>query len=490
MLLPHARPLFRSSLRRSMPLRAKITNTAFLRMESTAAAYVPDDVLFESAALTRFIKLNRPKKLNALNLSMVEKIIPRLTAWRDTAAAVVVIKGLGGRALCAGGDVASLLDVAPEDSSAFFVDEYLLDSLIATYPKAVVAIMDGITMGGGAGLSMHTPFRIATEKTVFAMPETLIGFYPDVGAGFFLSRLDGELGTYLAMTGERLNGYDAYMAGVATHFVKSDNLQDVEARIVELSGRADMLDSPEDPLGVKKLNALLNGGIDDFQVPVPEGYEYTFGGQTGDVIDRCFSHSSLEEIMKALEADESEFAKKTLETMKLRCPLSMKVALELVRTSRNISIRDMFKRDMHLAHHFMRQGEFKKGVTYRVVEKQNGRADWAEAPSDSEIKSVYFSEELAEEYNNVYEMLDSFETGDYHEYPYHNGLPSESDVREYVLGESEDSGPYLQTKEEVIAHFELDFNGKAGVREKVDDILSRKTKVVRGDDSEILINWV
>ena len=172
----------------------------------------PDDVIFTNNYGVRSIELNRPKKLNSLNGSMARKIIPRLQEWeKSELAGVVVIKG-NGRAFCAGGDVAALAkwnQQGPEGqqkSSDYFGLEYKLDHLIATYNKPYVAFMDGITMGGGVGLSIHAPFRIATENTLFAMPETTIGFFPDVGASFFLPRLDGELGTYLALTSEQIKG--------------------------------------------------------------------------------------------------------------------------------------------------------------------------------------------------------------------------------------------------------------------------------------------
>lgn len=174
----------------------------------------PDDVLFQSIYGLRTIELNRPKKLNSLNGSMARKIIPRLQEWsKSQLANVVVLKG-AGRALCAGGDVAALAKLNTEGpegqkkSSDYFALEYKLDHLIATYSKPYIAFMDGITMGGGVGLSVHAPFRIATENTVYAMPETTIGFFPDVGASFFLPRMEGELGSYLALTSEQLKGVD------------------------------------------------------------------------------------------------------------------------------------------------------------------------------------------------------------------------------------------------------------------------------------------
>lgn len=174
----------------------------------------PDDVLFDKIYGVRTIELNRPKKLNSLNGSMARKIIPRLREWSQSQLAnVIVIKG-SGRAFCAGGDVVALAQQNQEGAEAqqkskdYFGLEYKLDHLIATYSKPYVAFLDGITMGGGVGLSVHAPFRIATENTVFAMPETTIGFFPDVGASFFLPRMDGQLGKYLALTSAQLKGAD------------------------------------------------------------------------------------------------------------------------------------------------------------------------------------------------------------------------------------------------------------------------------------------
>lgn len=236
-------PLLRTALRQStMPLRAKITNAAFqsdsndqvmslrklLRLHDADLAQQnthcndlivitelpsdpPNDVLFNSTYGLRTITLNRPSKLNSLDGSMIRKIVPRLQEWtKSDLANIVVMKG-EGRAFCAGGDVAALARqngtrAGQSASTDYFANEYALDHYIATYDKPYVALMDGITMGGGVGLSVHAPFRIATEKTVFAMPETTIGLFPDVGAGFFLPRLDGKLGMYLALSSEQLKG--------------------------------------------------------------------------------------------------------------------------------------------------------------------------------------------------------------------------------------------------------------------------------------------
>jgi 3-hydroxyisobutyryl-CoA hydrolase len=174
----------------------------------------PEDVSFSQSYGLRTIELNRPKKLNPLNGSMARKIIGRLKEWEKSELAnVIVIQG-AGRAFCAGGDVTALANwnregpAGSQKSSDYFALEYMLDHMIACYPKPYVAYCDGITMGGGVGLSAHAPFRIATENTVFAMPETTIGFFPDVGASFFLPKMDGEMGMYLALTSEQLKGVD------------------------------------------------------------------------------------------------------------------------------------------------------------------------------------------------------------------------------------------------------------------------------------------
>ncbi|KAK9244159.1 ClpP/crotonase-like domain-containing protein [Lipomyces tetrasporus] len=479
----------------SMPLRAKITNPAFLAKAkmATAASADPDDVLFEVNRAARIVRLNRPRKLNALNDSMIAKLTPRITEWgKSDTAKLLIIRGEGGKALCAGGDVAALLDVSPTEATAFFTHEYALDYIIATYPKPIVTFMDGITMGGGAGLCMHTPFRIATEKTVFSMPETLIGFYPDVGASFFLSRLDGYLGTYLAMTGERLNGFDAYFAGAATHFVPSEKLKDLESRLAEL-------DTVEDLTGSRKYNAVINNAIDDFQSEVPADYKFFYGGGKRKTIDACFKFDTLEQITdalsKAAEAGD-EFAKTTVDTMSVRCPLSMKIALAAVRKGAKIDIRETLKNDMFIASKFMTEPDFHTGVSYRVVQKQNGRAEWQDAGNVDVAKFWPAGNEAPPVLLRAFDKLHQL-AGDrpedavaYKEYPFQNGLPTENEVEQFVLGEAKHSGPFLATKEEVAEHFVEDYRGKVGVREKVSEILDRKTQIVKGHEDEKLINWV
>ncbi|KAG6024236.1 hypothetical protein E4U40_003414 [Claviceps sp. LM458 group G5] len=277
-----------------------------LSVQATKIKELPDDgvddVIFASKYGLRTIILNRPKQLNSLNGSMIRKIVPRMIEWeKSDMANIILLKGAGDRALCAGGDVAALAKFnqkGPEGwkkSANFFALEYKLMHYIATYKKPYVALMDGVTMGGGVGLSMHAPFRIATEKTVFAMPETTIGFFPDVGASFFLPRLDGAMGTYLALTSDRLIGPNVFYSGIATHYLHSTSLPDLEARLAELRFR----DDDEMP---RKL-AVINNTLEEFCTGLPYDQPIQLRGAVRKVIDRCFSKNNVADIVAALKEE-------------------------------------------------------------------------------------------------------------------------------------------------------------------------------------------
>ncbi|MGB1088689.1 MAG: enoyl-CoA hydratase/isomerase family protein, partial [Alphaproteobacteria bacterium] len=203
------------------------------------------EVLFERRGHLGLITLNRPKALNSLTHEMALAMTDQLTQWQgDDAIAVVAVVGAGEKGFCAGGDIRALYESGQSDkvySRAFYRDEYILDRLIKHYPKPYVAILDGIVMGGGVGISVHGSHRVATDRTTFAMPETGIGLFPDVGGSFFLPRLEGRLGMYLGLTGRRLKGADAFHAGVATHYAAQ---ADEEAIIEALAAL-----SPADEVG-------------------------------------------------------------------------------------------------------------------------------------------------------------------------------------------------------------------------------------------------
>lgn len=207
------------------------------------------EVLLERRGCAGVITLNRPKLLNALSLNMIRQIYPQLKKWeRDPDTFLIIIKGAGGKAFCAGGDVKALSEAKKAGqtlSQDLFREEYILNNAIASCQKPYVALIDGITMGGGVGLSVHGQFRVATERSLFAMPETGIGLFPDVGGGYFLPRLQGKLGYFLALTGFRLKGRDVHRAGIATHFVDSEKLHVLEEELLALKSP-----SAEDVAGV------------------------------------------------------------------------------------------------------------------------------------------------------------------------------------------------------------------------------------------------
>ena len=204
-----------------------------------------------------------------------------------------------------------------DDAMKFFEREYMLNHYLGSYSKPIISVLNGITMGGGVGLSVHTPFRIITENTTFAMPETKIGFFPDVGGSFFLSRLSGQLGTYLGLTGARLQGKDVLMAGIGTHYIPSDRLNGMFNKLDEI-----------DTNSYEIVNQFLEDHIAD--PPSKQDWKaWTLGGKTEEMINRCFKYDTMEEIIVALrkDAESSEVAKKALSLLKDASPTACKVRL-------------------------------------------------------------------------------------------------------------------------------------------------------------------
>lgn len=269
-----------------------------------------DDVLFEERNNVGIITLNRPKALNALNLSMAKKLYPKLIHWQNVDKKdLVIIQGAGGKSFCAGGDVVSITREGPTKGAAigraFFQQEYLLDHLIGHYKVPYVALLDGYTMGGGVGLSVHGKYRVATDKTVFAMPETTIGLFPDVGGSYFLPRLkDKSLGLYLALTSYQLKGKDVAKCGIATHYIPSNTLAQVVSNLIEQP---------------KTVEEVLKANCENL-----ENYEFSLAPNL-DTIAHAFSAGTVESIVSRLQEKNDEFANKTLATLKKMSPISMKI---------------------------------------------------------------------------------------------------------------------------------------------------------------------
>jgi enoyl-CoA hydratase len=306
------------------------------------------------------LTLNRAAALHALNTQMCADMIEALLDWRaDPQVTVVLIDHADGtRGFCAGGDIRMLAESGAGDGAAaraFFHTEYQLNHLLHGYPKPVVAIMDGVTMGGGVGISVHGQFRIATERTVFAMPETGIGLFPDVGGGWFLPRLpEPEFGTWLALTGARLKGQEATTAGIATHYIPTEILGAARAQI---AGAADTHD-PSRALrsGLDALDEATRAPI----VPAAGALKPLFGFDT------------VEEIFAALERDGGEWPKAQLAALKTKSPQTLKVALRQLRQGASAkTFAENMAMEYRIGARVVHRHDFQEGVRAVIIDKDN-----------------------------------------------------------------------------------------------------------------------
>ncbi|GAA0869952.1 enoyl-CoA hydratase/isomerase family protein [Brevundimonas basaltis] len=306
------------------------------------------------------LTLNRPKALHALNRAMCDAMIEALLAWRDDdAVKSVLIDHAGERGFCAGGDIRMIAESGAGDASeakAFFDREYKLNHLLFDYPKPVTALVDGIVMGGGVGISEPADVRIATERTTYAMPETGIGLFPDVGGGWFLPRLPGQTGVWLALTGARLKAADTVFLGVHTHFLPSDALE---------AFRAILAADPAHPIDVAD-GLETDAGEPPIEPHLP-------------AIERLFAFDAVEEIFAALEADGSDWALTQLATLKTKSPQSLKVTLRQLRTGASLgSFADNMAMEYRLGGRVVRTHDFQEGVRAVIVDKDN-TPKWAPA---------------------------------------------------------------------------------------------------------------
>ncbi|MBX7496950.1 enoyl-CoA hydratase/isomerase family protein [Qipengyuania sp. 6B39] len=313
-----------------------------------------EEVLIHTHGRTGHISLNRPKALHALTLDMCHAMSAALTDWAgDDAVAAVILDHAEGRGFCAGGDINLLRNSALTDGGAsgraFFHDEYQLNHQMMTYAKPIVAFMDGITMGGGVGIAMPCRFRVATEHTRFAMPETGIGLFPDVGGGWHLARLGGRLGQFLALTGARLDGAESLWAGIATHYLPSEKLAEAKARIAEHPDR-------------------IAGILSELSVTPPEARIEA----NAEKIARHFASDRYEDILASLEAEDSEWAAKELATLRTKSPQTCKVALRQLATSAKLDdFADNMVMEYRIASRVLTRPDFAEGVRAVIVDKTN-----------------------------------------------------------------------------------------------------------------------
>jgi enoyl-CoA hydratase len=319
------------------------------------------DVLTDKQGLAGRLRLNRPRALHSLNRQMVRDMASALIEWRDDPdVRIILIDHAEGRGFCAGGDVVGISqDVDGHDAAAraFFFDEYRLNHLEYTYPKPGIAFMDGITMGGGVGIALPCRHRVATERTVLAMPETTIGIFPDVGGGRYLSRLRGRLAQFLALTGARLDGAECLKLRLATHYLPSDRLEEAKARIIEQPFRA---------------QAVLDE-LSEEQVP-----EARIMSNLAR-IDRYFASDRLEEILDALDAgaaEGDEWAAKEAAVVRARSPMACKVSLKLlVESPYQLHFVDEMRMEYGIMVRLIHHPDFREGVRALLIDKDN-KPNW------------------------------------------------------------------------------------------------------------------
>ena len=327
------------------------------------------EIQFETRGRAGIVTLNRPKALNALNGNMVGLMHPQLVAWaEDPAVELVIVRAAGEKAFCAGGDIRQLHDwgkAGDPAARAFYRDEYRLNTYIKRYPKPYVALADGIVMGGGVGLSVHGSHRVAGERLMFAMPETGIGFFPDVGGTYFLPRMPGKVGTWLALTASRLGQADALWSGFATHAAPASSFDAIIETLAETGDAEAALAAHAAPAGEPALPALQ------------------------PVIDRCFSGGTVEAILANLDAEaeagtgeHAEWAARQAATMRQKSPTSLKIALRQMQVGAGADFEECMATEYRIVTRILRGVDFFEGVRAVIIDKDNA-PEWRPARLDA-----------------------------------------------------------------------------------------------------------
>ncbi len=317
------------------------------------------EIRVERRGALGILVLDRQHALNALTREMVRRMSRALALWRDDpSVGAVLVKAVPGRAFCAGGDIRKVIEIRNREgvgaASGFFRDEYRMNWRIRNFPKPYIALCDGITMGGGVGISVHGSHRIVTENTLFAMPETGIGFFPDVGGSWFLPRLPGELGMYLGLTGTRLRAADCLYAGIATHHLPAERLPLLEEELVA---------APVDRVETVLAELLADLGEAPGASPAPLEASRA-------VIDALFAGADLFAVLDALEADRSGFGAAQLGILREKSPFALRVTCALLRRGARLGdIAEALALEYRIVHRFLEGREFAEGVRALLVDK-------------------------------------------------------------------------------------------------------------------------
>ncbi|CCM74354.1 enoyl-CoA hydratase/isomerase family protein [Rhizobium mesoamericanum] len=314
------------------------------------------EVIVERRASAGIIRLNRPRALNSLTLEMIRAFAAAMDDFAaDTNIATVIVSGEGERGFCAGGDIRALHESGRSGTDlamTFWREEFRLNHRIATFSKPYVALMDGITMGGGVGLSSHGRHRVVTERTKLAMPETGIGYFPDVGATWLLPRAPGEAGTWMGLTGLTIEAADIIHARLADHHIASFRQPDIADTLAELPRNA----------GPRDVEAVLKNLSSDPGTSVIKSNR--------DMIERCFHFGTVEEIIHALQMEPGEFAAETLRIIQTRSPTSLKLALRLLRQGRQSrNLAECLNRELGACQQILKSPDFYEGIRAAIIDK-------------------------------------------------------------------------------------------------------------------------
>jgi enoyl-CoA hydratase len=344
-----------------------------------------DEILFERAGGLGLVTFNRPQALNTLSLAMYRRFDPQLTAWaEDPGMAALIVRSAGGRAFCAGGDVRAIYDArhraqgAGDYKADFFREEYHLIARIHRFPKPYLAVVDGIAMGGGCGVSINGSHCIASERALFAMPEVHIGLFPDVGASRFLNLCPGHIGRYLALTGARLGAADALYCAFARHYVPQERLADLLAALSAADWRPGA--------AREKVDRVLARFAADPGPPQLKALQ--------PAIDRCFAGGSVEAIVAALQREPGAWAETALEAIGRASPLSLKIAFRQLELGRGMTLEAALVLEYRMTQHVMAGRDFFEGIRALLVDKDQ-KPRWQHASlaevGDAEVEG-YFAE--------------------------------------------------------------------------------------------------
>ncbi|XP_031627285.1 3-hydroxyisobutyryl-CoA hydrolase, mitochondrial-like [Contarinia nasturtii] len=317
------------------------------------------------------LMLNRGNAMNATNLDMLETLSTNIKNWSNQKS-LIIVKGVAGKAFSAGGDLRSLVESSSDVRRKIFRTEYEMNHVIANLETPYIAFIDGVTMGGGVGISIYADYCIATENTLFGMPESSVGLFPDCGSSYFFPRLNEKIGYYLGLTGFRLRGPDVLHAGIATHYCDSAKIPEMEKALLSLKD-------------AKNIGSV----IDDYcQTPQTE-FILT---KHLDQINKCFDASSVEEILDNLEKDNSEWAKQTINMLRKLCPTSLKIIFRNLELGKNLSLGECLQMEYRLALRLIAGKNFQEGVRALLITKDNN-PNWdpsrIEDVTDEYLSSFY-----------------------------------------------------------------------------------------------------